>query len=767
MILEATQTPDRLQAAATRQAVDQAVIRKFAPRVYLHREERFLPTSVEHFVQNSRLFSGNGELIAESITLGDLAKHPEEGNYLQLKDSAARLGMPLQNGKCVAPIYVKANCEDAGYDELIYMFFFGYSGYQMFRGSIWRGKTWSYVKRNFEWRDFGGHEGDWEHITVRISKDHQRTLGVYYARHKYGEGNWSAPGSPDYNYPNVYLALNSHASYGQEAITTTDSIEKVAVPILTLGSVRWLKTVDVTANESPVMYASTNRTAPVPWEPSAYVLVNDNTPSWLTYKGHWGGPPKHKTPILKPPSLYGAQDALLDAANIANNVGALPQDIIEVKTPNTPSAQRWWKGEQSMPIIHSETNGGPHGTEFDDTDVLIADQDARVQTISIRTGKRLDQIAIGYTNGALRVHGGSGGAPQSLTLQPDEVVKEIVTYADKKDGHTRIFAIEITTSAGRKLEGGAKSGRSVKVTFDAQHLFAGCFGRSGDEVDLLGFLQIEPVEPEPLPIIETGAKIIVFSDANFQGQSRVLTSPVQTLNPTRFNNLTSSLIVVSGAWELYENVNFEGDAWVVSEDGGPNEDGVYPNWQSWQGDNDVISSLKPQEPPTDLPEEPQHCPMASAEIGAAQQMISDLHLFRANLWPVGLRGDTLQPDRFLKFFTDRELPFEFHMHSQGVSVGEQSAYDANVQTLQVYIDSIRQAETAACTATIADFNHYRELNWAIGLNGDTLQPDQFISFFGERQLPFAYYVRSRGVALGEPSAYRVNIETLERYVQSL
>ncbi|MCB0085894.1 MAG: hypothetical protein KDE47_33370 [Caldilineaceae bacterium] len=46
MILDATQTPDRLPAAVTRQTVDQAVIRKFAPRVYLHREERFLPTSV-------------------------------------------------------------------------------------------------------------------------------------------------------------------------------------------------------------------------------------------------------------------------------------------------------------------------------------------------------------------------------------------------------------------------------------------------------------------------------------------------------------------------------------------------------------------------------------------------------------------------------------------------------------------------------------------------------------------------------------------------
>ncbi|MCB0095631.1 MAG: Vps62-related protein, partial [Caldilineaceae bacterium] len=257
MILDATQTPDRLPAAVTRQTVDQAVIRKFAPRVYLHREERFLPTSVEHFVQNSRLFNGKGELIAESITLDDLAKHPEEGNYLQLKDSSARLGMPLQNGKCVPPIYVKANCEHDAYDELIYMFFFGFSGYQMFRGSIFRIKTLSYVKRNFEWRDFGGHEGDWEHITVRISKNHQSVLGVYYARHEYGKGNWSAPGSPDYNYPNVYLALNSHASYGQEAIITTKSIEEAAVPSLTAGMVRWLKTVDVTANESPVMYAST------------------------------------------------------------------------------------------------------------------------------------------------------------------------------------------------------------------------------------------------------------------------------------------------------------------------------------------------------------------------------------------------------------------------------------------------------------------------------------------------------------------------------
>jgi hypothetical protein len=65
------------------------------------------------------------------------------------------------------------------------------------------------------------HEGDWEHVTVRINLD-QRIIGVYYAAHA-GEGGWyenvvhenSRDGYQlmDGTHPLVFSARHSHASY--------------------------------------------------------------------------------------------------------------------------------------------------------------------------------------------------------------------------------------------------------------------------------------------------------------------------------------------------------------------------------------------------------------------------------------------------------------------------------------------------------------------------------------------------------------------------
>ncbi len=54
---------------------------------------------------------------------------------------------------------------------------------------------------------------------------------------------------------------------------------------------------------------------------------------------------------------------------------------------------------------------------------------------------------------------------------------------------------------------------------------------------------------------------------------------------------------------------------------------------------------------------------------------------------------------------------------------------------------------------------------AMGMDSETLQPDALLAFFTERNLPFAYYVRSRsGIAIGETSAYEKNIATLNMYM---
>ncbi len=90
------------------------------------------------------------------------------------------------------------------------------------------------------------------------------------------------------------------------------------------------------------------------------------------------------------------------------------------------------------------------------------------------------------------------------------------------------------------------------------------------------------------------SKLIVFQNVNLSGDSLTLTEADPNLSSQGWNDRISSLIVIDGDWDLYQNANYSGTVWNVSDSGGPAEDGVYPDYNDWNGKNDSISSLKPR-----------------------------------------------------------------------------------------------------------------------------------------------------------------------------
>jgi hypothetical protein len=88
------------------------------------------------------------------------------------------------------------------------------------------------------------------------------------------------------------------------------------------------------------------------------------------------------------------------------------------------------------------------------------------------------------------------------------------------------------------------------------------------------------------------ARVQLFRDANFLGGSITKTDSDNNLPNDGFNDVVSSVIVTSGTFTLYQDVNFGGFSFTVTKTGGPNSDGRYPNPQSLAGRNDAISSLK-------------------------------------------------------------------------------------------------------------------------------------------------------------------------------
>ncbi|WP_030171535.1 jacalin-like lectin [Spirillospora albida] len=134
----------------------------------------------------------------------------------------------------------------------------------------------------------------------------------------------------------------------------------------------------------------------------------------------------------------------------------------------------------------SDQFGGPHGASFTDIDRVPAG--ARAATISLRAGSRVDQVGVTLDNGTSLTHGGTGGTADSLTLAAGEYVTSVRLCQGQKDGRTRIFHARFTTSHSRVLEGGTTTSDCVTRTAPAGWRLAGFHGRSGAEVDKLGFI---------------------------------------------------------------------------------------------------------------------------------------------------------------------------------------------------------------------------------------------------------------------------------------
>jgi endonuclease/exonuclease/phosphatase family metal-dependent hydrolase len=134
----------------------------------------------------------------------------------------------------------------------------------------------------------------------------------------------------------------------------------------------------------------------------------------------------------------------------------------------------------------SEQSGGPHGLNFNDLALLPTNPVPRA--LAIRTGARVDQVAITLSNGYVHSHGGGGGTARSLALASNESIQSVFLCSGSYNGLTRIFHVRFTTSANRTLSGGNTTGTCTTYAAPANWQIVGFHGRSGDDVDKLGVI---------------------------------------------------------------------------------------------------------------------------------------------------------------------------------------------------------------------------------------------------------------------------------------
>jgi endonuclease/exonuclease/phosphatase family metal-dependent hydrolase len=135
----------------------------------------------------------------------------------------------------------------------------------------------------------------------------------------------------------------------------------------------------------------------------------------------------------------------------------------------------------------SDPYGGPHGDWYSDLPTLST-LSPSVKAITLRGGSRVDAVAITLSSGETFTHGGTGGTATSLTLNTGETLTSAVVCQGQKDSQTRVFYLQLTTSAGRTLSTGAQTSECVTRTAESGWAIVGFAGRSGDEIDRLGFV---------------------------------------------------------------------------------------------------------------------------------------------------------------------------------------------------------------------------------------------------------------------------------------
>lgn len=142
---------------------------------------------------------------------------------------------------------------------------------------------------------------------------------------------------------------------------------------------------------------------------------------------------------------------------------------------------------QAANVTLSDTFGGSGGIGFN---YLANLPEALPQKLTLRSGTRVDGLALTYPNGTVLSNGGTGGTANSIVLASGEYISSVVLAKGIKSGTDtyRICYAKFTTNRGQVLVGGSPTGNTVTYTAPTGWYVAGFFGRSETEMDKLGLI---------------------------------------------------------------------------------------------------------------------------------------------------------------------------------------------------------------------------------------------------------------------------------------
>jgi hypothetical protein len=227
------------------------------------------------------------------------------------------------------------------------------------------------------------------------------------------------------------------------------------------------------------------------------LLYRGFTDAWIQLIRDGSVPALGATALTCNPKVTDADceivDKILYRDNGHLNLSAYLYDVREDAKTNDgltlsdhPPVEARWTYETDDEWQFSDRIGGPHGTGFNDL-ALLPEKPA-VRQVVLRTGSRVDQIALTLDNGYRMTHGGTGGKKDTLTLGANEYLKTATFCSAKHNSHTRIFYASLTSNKNNTISGGSKTDNCATYKAESGWSIVGFHGRSGDEVDKVGVI---------------------------------------------------------------------------------------------------------------------------------------------------------------------------------------------------------------------------------------------------------------------------------------
>eukprot|EP00890_Picochlorum_soloecismus_P001540 jgi/Picsp_1/2387/NSC_05849-R1_pre-mrna processing protein prp39 gb len=193
------------------------LIAKYCPLFYLSKGDIYKPCSFEYFIENSTLkwsskcgkihkvLLEKGVLTEESLVGACICRQDHyDGEYwLDLEASARQGELEFDSVPVYATVKAILRADESKYEalEITYITLFAYNGPYSILGLL----------------DVGAHDGDIEHITVRVDMETEGLIGVWYNAHRNRDGTWVA--GPDVERDDEcgrlvsYVAKHGHGHY--------------------------------------------------------------------------------------------------------------------------------------------------------------------------------------------------------------------------------------------------------------------------------------------------------------------------------------------------------------------------------------------------------------------------------------------------------------------------------------------------------------------------------------------------------------------------